>query len=479
VVVGQLGARYNQFNLQTASTDDRSTTPELEKTKSTRCTTLQSCIDPSIPNTIARIANHLPLPTFNSLTMTRYRNRGEHTAARAQSVSSSEPTYESDTGSSTSDDHGDEFATTESLVNAVGDKLMTFKTLPELEKLYFYKQDEEQYQPICLHLGHYGDGTGTVSSLYVYLKYSTNHSNAPGMHLIKALSTTTVLKSHVKAGDANTGTHIDFTELVSMIERGIIHLNWPFRALDTRLRDMIAVIKYCFVLAAQSRLHDYKDHCIPQVASFDKDLRSACMRIQKHMDDNPKLFAETGHHDNKVRNAQEYNHVPERETYNSDGAAIHVENTGITELNQLPPGLLQQVEGLDKSSPPAAEPTSHRPEASKRSQKQLRRQDRKRRKAKAHKKLTARTVQDYANRREAALPAAAEHTNSDSSSTEDKPKQKKVKRSKSSSISAKRPRPRPNTSHQVHSPSVRRTRPPHIKRTKSTLPEVPAAYRLC
>jgi hypothetical protein len=320
--------------------------------------------------------------------------------------------------------------------------------------------------------GYYGDESGTGSSLYVYLKHSTDARKAPGMHMVKALPTTTVRKSHVKDGDANTGTPIDFHQLKRMVERGITYLGWPFRALATRPRDMVAMIKYCFVLAAESRLYGYEEHSIPLVGSFSKDLRSACLKIRKHGEERPKFFAEPGQHDRIVRITQVNLYVPNRATYNSGDAAIHTEGTGIADLDQLASGLLRKTEKLNASSAPPVEPTYRRSEASKRHPKHVNRQDGKRSRTKAYKNLAARVDENHALGGEAAQLNADEHIDSNSPSTEDMPKRKKPKLSQFSNTSKQRP----VTSVQAQSLSVRRTRSAHIPRTKSIRPELLEAY---
>ncbi|RMZ70894.1 hypothetical protein GMOD_00008551 [Pyrenophora seminiperda CCB06] len=240
-------------------------------------------------------------------------------------------------------------ATMQALESKLGRDLLG--ALPDLDSLDFHQQDDEEYLPIYLHLGICGDEVSDkVCDLYFYMKPSTKNGSAPGTCIV-------IGNTVAGMGKGNTGTQIDLQRLLNMKTSGIAQLVWPFRAID-HPEQFKAVAKWCFIKAAESHVFGFKDHDIPYNESFQSQLSKACDRIMNAKNGGIKMGVDKKAND-KVTLALMKLKSEKRTTNISGNVARDVLETGLSNLDDLPPGFLRMIDAPDRRNSSRSSPNSH------------------------------------------------------------------------------------------------------------------------
>lgn len=180
--------------------------------------------------------------------------------------------------------------------------------------------------------------------LWVYFEKSKQEKSAPSFRLIRSGPVT-------PSDDDDTDSEDDdrlewkFAKLINEINDRKVQLSPIFRPLRHHELELIALAKYCFVLASESSAFTKFDHEMPLNANFEVKLQKACELIRNRKDESRN---DIGIMDFPLHR---FGGLDGRRTQNSKDAADDVKKTGLKSLDDLPTGDLELLDSLDNCSP--------------------------------------------------------------------------------------------------------------------------------
>lgn len=189
------------------------------------------------------------------------------------------------TSGDTSDDE-DEFASTSYFRGKLGRK--TMKVLPKLEALDFFPQEDENFHRISLNIGACADETsGTVHGVYACVQHHSNLNNSPPISVVIGPEIDSHDDLDKQMSEEDPGLRLNLPDFFQRFSTKNVHLQWPFRIAQVKLdfNELRALLKYCYILAAESRVLGYKNHRIPANSDFETQLRAVCERIHQATED--------------------------------------------------------------------------------------------------------------------------------------------------------------------------------------------------
>jgi hypothetical protein len=214
--------------------------------------------------------------------------------------------------------------------------------LPDITAFHFSEQTIEDYYPIRLQIGVCREEkTGNLHYLWIYLKW-----NKPSPHVDYIIDGTVSAQDAELMAGSSKGNRRSITheQLWKMLNENMAELYPLFSPLGTQKQELQALAKYGYILAAESQtIHGLSpdDNTIPINPTFSAHLQKVCENFESEPVNYwsrsfslPLQFEEKGR---------------DRSTNIGQDAALHAKDTGHTDLNKLPHGVLRDLEGA--SSP--------------------------------------------------------------------------------------------------------------------------------
>lgn len=171
------------------------------------------------------------------------------------------------------------YASVDAIVKEIGPNLA--KALPEMTALYFCEREFEDYFPVRLHIGHCRDDiSGILCQLWAYLKPTKNCDAAPHIHYIMGSPMTRDTVKAVQDSVDEENDNVQFSTLSHKLSNDKAEL-WPlFRPFAKQQLELQALIKYAYVLVAESPEVPLPDHLVPMNQTFMARLRKVCQCLE-------------------------------------------------------------------------------------------------------------------------------------------------------------------------------------------------------
>jgi hypothetical protein len=298
-------------------------------------------VEDSAPDTVVKLVP-TPLPVVNQGPSTTTSSRRRlHSISSTNNASNLTPTAIL---------HGFELATVAKLQRILGTALTAY--LPTLQSLKFSKVSKDLTDDGCLllrllvgecRLGIHGVGKkkGILCRLYVYFQLKDQSEKAPVFELNVCGPANVPIDTKNVPKQDDTQETLSYLELLGRVKEKKAQLYPLFRGLgSTTDTQFIAVMKYLFILAAESPDLAMDDHAMPFVHHFRKELTRACERYRDATDADVDydLMAELPLNPPKKRG---------RNTNTSKSAAWDAESTGATSLDKMDQAVLEIIDRSD------------------------------------------------------------------------------------------------------------------------------------
>lgn len=163
--------------------------------------------------------------------------------------------------------------------------------LPKVEPLTFFQQDDESLQRITLNIGACADeAKGIVRDIYACVQHHSNFDNSPPITVVVGPKIEALDDLGKQMSERYPGVRLNLPDFFQRYKAKNIYLLWPFRFAQVdfkevgsnkvHINELCALLKYCFILAAESQVYGHENHRIPINNDFDDRLQAVCERTR-------------------------------------------------------------------------------------------------------------------------------------------------------------------------------------------------------